>query len=218
MANDLARATRLPRERICVAPNPVVPTDVFALAAQPVDHPWFTTGSDPVLLGVGRLAPEKDFATLIRAFARVQRHRPARLMILGEGSERGSLEALVAALGLEDSVSLPGFAINPFAYMTRAGVFVLSSLSEGSPGALIQALACGAPVVATDCQNGPREILDGGRYGRLVPVGDVPALAEAVLAALTDPRSPVPEEAWIHHSQDAAVEYYLGILQVVGHE
>ena len=76
----------------------------------------------------------------------------------------------------------------------------------------------GAPVVATDCQNGPREILDGGRYGRLVPVGDVPALAEAILAALTDPRSPVPEEAWIHHSQDAAVEYYLGILQVVGHE
>ena len=213
VARDLTTAIGLARERIRVVPNPVVPTELPALASAPLDDPWFAAGSDPVVLGVGRLVREKDFPTLIRAFAKVRQQRPARLMILGEGSERASLETLVAEIGLQRAVSLPGFAPNPFRYMARAAVYVLSSSTEGLPGALVQALACGAPAVATDCDNGPREVLDGGRYGRLVPVGNVAALADAILSAIGEPTPPVPKEAWRQYSQDAAVEQYLRILE-----
>ena len=137
-----------------------------------------------MILGVGRLTPQKDFPTLIRAFARVRRQRPARLVIVGEGrpEARAALMRLAAELGCAEDVSLPGFTHNPFCYMAHAGVFVLSSLHEGLPGVLIQALACGAPVVSTDCPSGPREILEGGRYGRLVALGDDAAMAEAISA------------------------------------
>ena len=114
---------------------------------------------------------------------------------------------------MSEDVALPGFVQNPFAYMARAAVFVLSSAWEGSPGALVQALACGAPVVATDCESGPREILQNGRYGRLVPTGDAPALASAIAAALDEPRRAAPREAWYRFSQDAAVDGYLRVLQ-----
>jgi glycosyltransferase involved in cell wall biosynthesis len=216
VAQDLVVAARLPRSRIRVAPSPLVTPELFALAREPLDHPWLAPGADPVILSAGRLDPVKDFPTLIRAFALLREHRPARLVILGEGEERALLEKLIRDLGLEDVVSLPGFASNPFAYMVRARVFVLSSISEGLPGALIQALACGVHVVATDCQNGPREILRGGRFGRLVPVGNVAALAEAILAALGEPSPTVPEEAWRPYAQDAATDQYLRILQVGG--
>jgi glycosyltransferase involved in cell wall biosynthesis len=139
-----------------------------------------------VILGVGRLTPAKDFPTLLRAFARVRQVRAVRLVILGEGELRGTLEALVRDLGLEDSVSLPGFVQNPYAYMARAKLFVLSSAWEGFGSALVEAMACGLPVVSTDC-GGPSEILEGGMYGRLVPVGDPQALAEAILTALVEP-------------------------------
>jgi glycosyltransferase involved in cell wall biosynthesis len=134
-------------------------------------------------------------------------------MILGEGPERPGLEALVAGLGLSEQVMLPGFASNPFAYMARAGVFVLSSAWEGMPGALIQAAACGVPVVATDCESGPREVLQGGRYGRLVPVGDPAALAEAILTTLERPRTAVPFEAVERFTRSAAVSGYLEVLR-----
>ena len=212
VADDLASATGLSRERIAVIPSPVVAPELFAQAREPLDHAWFAPGADPVVLGVGRLSDVKDYGTLVRAFALVRERRPARLLILGEGEERPRLEALVQRLGLNESVALPGFVRNPFAYMTQAAVFVLSSRSEGSPGALIQALACGARVVATDCRNGPREILDGGRFGRLVPVGDVSALAAGILAALTEPRATIPTDAWSSYSHTAAVDQYLALL------
>src|SRR5690606_8901187 len=122
-------------------------------------------------------------------FARVRRARPARLVILGEGPERDRLEDLAHDLYVEDDVNLPGFIDNPFAYMARAGVFALSSRFEGLPGVLIQAMACGCPVVSTDCPSGPAEILERERFGPLVPVGDDEALARAILATLDRPPS-----------------------------
>ena len=212
VANDLATAARLPRDRITVIPSPLVAPELFAQARERLDHPWFAPGADPVILAVGRLTPVKDFSTLIRAFAVVCARRPARLLILGEGEERLRLEALARRLGLDGLIEFPGFVRNPFAYMASAAVFVLSSTSEGSPGALIQALACGARVVATDCQFGPREILDGGRFGRLVPFGDVPALADAILDALDGPHPQIPVDAWSPHAEAAAVDQHLAIL------
>lgn len=212
VADDLASAAGLSRDRIAVIPSPVVAPELFAQAREPLDHPWFAPGADPVVLGVGRLTDVKDYATLIRAFALVRDRQSARLLILGEGEERARLEAMVRAMGLSESVALPGFVRNPFAFMTQAAVFVLSSRSEGSPGALIQALACGARVVATDCRNGPREILDGGRFGRLVPVGDVAALAAAIGAALNEPRATIPADAWSSYSHASAVDRHLALL------
>ncbi|MGE0681501.1 MAG: glycosyltransferase [Candidatus Binatia bacterium] len=150
----------------------------------PFVHPWFTPSSPPVILSVGRLAKQKDFPTLLRAFARVRATRRARLMILGEGRKRKHLECLIKTLGIADDVALPGFVLNPFPYMARAAVFVLSSAWEGLPGALVEAMACGCPVVSTNCPSGPAEILDEGTYGPLVPVGDETALARAILTVL----------------------------------
>jgi len=152
-----------------------------------VAHPWFQTGELPVVLGIGRLARQKDFPTLLRAFAQVRSRRPCRLVILGEGKERSALTALVERLGITPHVEMPGFVANPFAYLRRAALFVLSSAWEGSPNVLIEALALAVPSVATDCPSGPREILCEGRYGPLVPVGDDEALAEAMEAMLAAP-------------------------------
>jgi glycosyltransferase involved in cell wall biosynthesis len=212
VARDLARVTGLAPERIQVLPNPILTPELSAMVGEPLSHPWFGAGRPPVILAVGRLAKQKDFLTLIRAFAVVRRQRPVRLMILGEGTERAALEAMADAAGARQDVSLPGFVPNPFPYMARAGVFVLSSAWEGMPGALVQALACGAPVVATDCESGPRELLRDGRLGRLVPVGDVEALSRAMAEALDQPPPDVPPGALEPFTYDAVVARYLAIL------
>jgi glycosyltransferase involved in cell wall biosynthesis len=211
VASDLTRTAKLSPERVHVLHNPIVTPELLALARADLDHPWFAAGAPPVVLAVGRLSRQKDFPTLLRAFAS-RRHRSARLMILGEGSERPGLEALVKSLGLTADVALPGFVENPFAYMARAGVFVLSSAWEGMPGVLIQALACGAPVVATDCESGPREVLQDGRVGRLVPVGDASALGQAIDRTLAEPRRPLPDGVLDRFTQESAVTAYLRVL------
>lgn len=216
VADDLAAVAALPRGSIRTISNPVVTPDLASRASDPVAHPWFASGTPPVILGVGRLAAQKDFATLIRAFARVRASRPARLMILGEGRKRGELEALADSLGVRKDLAMPGFSENPFAYMARAAVFVLSSGYEGLPGVLIQAMACGCPVVSTDCPSGPREILQEGRYGPLVPVNDDEALATAIGTVLDKP----PDRAWLsaraaEYSVDRAVDQYLEVLYEV---
>jgi glycosyltransferase involved in cell wall biosynthesis len=212
-ARDLARLTGLSPERIRVLPNPIVTPELTAMAGGPLGHPWFAPGQPPVILAVGRLAKQKDLPTLISAFASVREQRPARLMILGEGPERARLESLVESVGARDDVALPGFVANPFPYMAKAGVFVLSSAWEGMPGVLIQALACGATVVASDCESGPRELLQGGRFGRLVPVGNVPALAAAIMSTLDRPPHYALHEAISPYTREAAVEQYLHVLQ-----
>jgi glycosyltransferase involved in cell wall biosynthesis len=197
VADDLAAWSGLPRARIATIYNPVVTPELAALQRAPVDHPWFQPGEPPVIMSAGRLGRAKDFPTLIRAFARVRRVRPGRLVIFGTGKSEAktaksiaALQALAAGLGVAADVALPGFVANPFAYMARAATFALSSINEGLPGVLIQALACGCPVVSTDCPSGPAEILADVRYGRLVPPGDDQALAEAILATLETPPAP----------------------------
>ena len=211
VAADLQTRSYLRGTAIQVAPNPVVTSELRRLAEMDVDHPWFQTGAPPVILGVGRLTVAKRFDVLIRAFAQLRPRTNARLVILGEGEQRQSLENLVQQLGVADAVSLPGFVSNPFPAMAKSKVFVLSSAFEGLPGVLIQALACGTAVVATDCDSGPHEILEGGRFGRLVPVGDVESLAEAIHAALCDPVSP-SQEACFPYTDSSSVDAYLQLL------
>ncbi|MCZ6872143.1 MAG: glycosyltransferase, partial [bacterium] len=178
----------------------------------PLVHPWFEPGCPPVLLAVGRLAKQKDFGTLLRAFARLRRSQPARLLILGEGPERPALETLVRELGLEQDVRLPGFVDNPYAYMARASAFVLSSLWEGLPTVLVEALFCGAPVVATDCPSGPREILRGGELGGLVPMRDPVALADSMQMALAGKIPRPTRESWQSYTVETVVDRYIAIL------
>jgi glycosyltransferase involved in cell wall biosynthesis len=212
VSDDLSRMIGLPRERIKVLYNPVVTPEVMAKAQAPLDHPWFKAGAPPVVLAVGRLTKQKDFPTLLQAFARVRQNRSCRLMILGEGPDRPALESLVRQQGFASDVALPGFVGNPYAYMSRASLYVLSSQWEGLPTVLIEALYCGPPVVATDCPSGPREILADGKHGALVPVGDVPALTQAMDAALAG-KTPIPTEAsWQPYAVDTVVDQYLALL------
>jgi glycosyltransferase involved in cell wall biosynthesis len=187
VADDLAAGAGLARGLITTIYNPAVTPGVIAASRQPAPHGWLPRADTPVLVAAGRLHPQKDFPTLIRALAQVRAHRPVKLIILGEGPERLALEELAARLGVADAIDLPGFVDNPYAYMARAGVFVLSSAWEGFANVVAEALACGCPVVSTDCPSGPAEILAGGRYGRLVPVGDAAAMATAIAATLDDP-------------------------------
>ena len=213
VADDLARTSGLPRDRIEVVYNPVITPTMMAQAQEVPTHPWFAPDQPPVILGVGRLTRQKDFLTLLRAFAEVRRCRTARLMILGEGEDRSALEALAAELGVADDVSLPGFQENAMAYMARSAAFVLSSAWEGLPTVLIEALAAGTSVISTDCPSGPREILQEGRLGTLVPVGDAAALATAILRTLEQAAAPVPAAALTPFTRDAAVDNYLRLIE-----
>jgi glycosyltransferase involved in cell wall biosynthesis len=197
VAADLVELTGLPPGRVKTIYNPVISEDITQMARMPLSHPWFAPGQPPVILGAGRLVDQKDFPTLIRAFARLRRQRPARLVILGAAKDDVATDVARAALvqsaalhGVSDDVVLPGFTSNPFAFMARAAAFVLSSRYEGLPTVLIEALACGCPVVSTDCPGGVHEILAGGRFGKLVPVGDESAMAEAILWTLDRPPDP----------------------------
>ena len=218
VGDDLAAYARISRERITTVYNPVVGPDLTTKARAPVDHPWLAPGGPPVILAAGRLDPQKDFATLIRAFARLRARRPARLVLLGgvnptKPEYADELRALAARLGIADEVSLAGFRENPFAFMSRAAVFVLSSTYEGLGNVLIEALACGTPVVSTDCPSGPAEILDHGRFGPLVSVGDDAALAEAVLSILeAAPDRNRLRERGAMFSIERAVDHYLDLL------
>jgi glycosyltransferase involved in cell wall biosynthesis len=212
VAEDLSEVLGLPRQRVKILYNPVVTPEVQQKAEASLEHPWFQLDQPPVILAVGRLTKQKDFPTLIRAFAQVLPTRSARLMILGEGVDRPMLEALVKELGLQDHVSLPGFVNNPYAYMRRAALYVLSSRWEGLPTVLIEALYCGVPIVATDCPSGSREILADGQHGVLVPVGDVTALSQAIGAGLAGKTPRPTEQSWHPYSMEAVVDQYVGLL------
>lgn len=198
--------------------NPVVNEELFEKANLPLSHPWFEKKGIPVFLGVGRLEPQKDFTMLLEAFARVRKERPARLIILGEGKLRRELEEHINNLGIEQDVCMPGFAENPFAYMAHCHAFVLSSRWEGLSNVLIEAMACGCPVISTDCPEGPAEVLEAGKYGLLVPVGNCMALAEAMIQSLY---SPVSREALVQRaaffSSEKAVNAYLSLLAEINH-
>jgi len=214
VAEDTAAIASIPRAAIDVIRNPVITPELMHLAAEPCAHPWFQPGEVPVILGAGRLQRQKDFPTLIRAFALVQRQRPCRLAILGDGRGRTTLEALVAELGIGAQVDLPGFQSNPFPFIASADLFVLSSAWEGSPNVLTEAMALGTSVVSTNCPSGPSELLDGGRFGPLVAVGDVTGLAQAMLDTLERPHPPQAlRHAVAEYNQAESAQHYLRMLE-----
>ena len=213
-ANDIAHLTGLPRSHITVIRNPVIRPQLFARAAERATHPWLAGDGPPVILGVGRLHRIKDFKTLIEAFALVRSQREARLLIVGDGPDRNALHRLARELGVAADVDLPGFTGNPYPAIRAAAVLALTSRFDALPGVLIEALALGTPIVATDCPSGPREILCGGRYGDLVPVGDATGVAAAILSVLdgrSSARSADPE--WLEQfCEEPAMGRYLDLL------
>ena len=216
VAEDLVAVTGMPAERVFQIYNPLDFELIMRQSSEAVDHPWFAAGAPPVVLAVGKLKPQKDYPTLVRAFARVRANHEVHLVILGEGEERARIERLIKDLGVEADVDLPGFIDNPFAWMVRASVFVLVSAWEGFSNVLLEGLACGCTVVSTDCPSGPREILADGAFGHLVAVGDDAALAEAIMAALSAPSQ--REQSIARAAEfgfDIAVERYLAVLRHV---
>lgn len=184
----LADIIGVPPDSIDAIYNATLVDEVFDKAEEPLNHPWFQDDNMKIVLGVGRLKPQKDFESLIRAFAQVRAERDdVRLVVLGEGDRRPALESLAEDLGVADAIDLNGFVDNPYVFMQNADVFVLSSRYEGMPNVLVEAAALGTPVVATDCPSGPRELLNDGEGGELVSVGDVNAMAEAITYQLDHP-------------------------------
>ena len=213
-AEDLAQYIGIDPDRICTIYNPVITPELQKKAREPVDHPWFSDDLIPVVIAVGRLSKAKDYPTLFHAFARVRQTHPARLVVLGEGEERANLEHLANKLGIASDVDMPGFTINPFAYMSKAKLYVLSSIWEGLPSAMIEAMACGCPIVSTDCQSGPNEILAGGEYGYLVPVGDSEALADAITNVLSG-KTRFPPQSWLGQFELMPVLHqYLKVMEL----
>ena len=213
VADDLKRSAPNSSHLIQIIPNPVVWPDHAEKAGQPVKHPWFGDPDVPVILAAGRLVAQKDHATLLRAFAELAKSRPARLVVLGGGPERHNLIALARNLEIAHAVDFPGFQINPFAFMAKSSAFVLSSVYEGLGMVLIEAMACGTPVISTDCPSGPWEILEGGKWGRLVPVGDSQALAKAMRDTLDNPIAPSLLISRARaYSAEALIDQYLGVL------
>ncbi len=187
VADSLSAVTGLARDRIATVYNPVVTEEFIASAAAPPDEPWLAPGAPPVILSAGRLVRKKDFQTLLVAFAKLRQDRPVRLIVLGNGRELARLEATAAGLGVAADVKLGEWTDRPAAYMARAAAFALSSTREGFGNVLAEALACGCPVVSTDCPSGPAEILGDGAYGGLLALRDADALAAALSATLSAP-------------------------------
>ena len=211
VAQDLVDTLGVDQRRIVAIPNPLDLERIHELAQQVPEHPWFTEDV-PIVLAVGRLVPQKGFAMLLEAAALVRRQLAVRVVILGDGPQRAALLEQAARLGLADVVSLPGFVANPYACMARADVMVLPSHYEGLPNCLLEALACGCPVVATDSPGGTAEVMVQGALGRLVPVGDAQATAEAILEAIQSGQHPAVDAALVRHDIAAVSAAYEAAL------
>lgn len=213
---DVISITGIAPQRVHVIRNPVITAQLATQAAAPVPHAWLADKAMPVIMGMGRLTQQKDFATLLRAFAVLHARQPARLIVLGEGprpEDRQRHEALAQSLGVAAQVLWPGFQSNPYAWLSRADLFVLSSAWEGSPNALTEALALGVACVSTDCPSGPAEILDHGRYGPLVAVADHEALATAMRHTLQAPLpAAVLRQAVAEYRADLSARRYLAVM------
>ncbi len=213
VCRDICESLGVAEEKVLTIYNPVV-NDALLLKAEEIpDHPWIDS-DQPLFLGLGRLAPEKDFPNLLQAFAEFRKSREGKLLILGEGALRAQLEDQIEELGIGDDVEMPGFCQNPYGYLSKATALVLSSEWEGLPTVLIEALACGCPVVSTDCPMGPDEILEGGKYGPLVPMKDPVALAKAMIE-ITDnpPNRDLLRERGAWYSYKRSVDRYLKVCR-----
>lgn len=214
VADDIRRMVRIAPEKVVTIYNPVLPSNFQPPPRRPGLHAFFDRREAPVIIAVGRLTAAKDYGTLLKSFAKVRQSTDARLIILGEGELRESLTELAAQLGISPFLDMPGFVRDPASWMVQADAFVLSSAWEGFGNVVVEALACGIPVVSTDCESGPGEILDGGKWGRLVPVGDDGALAEALIASLREPPSREPSPRAKVFSVESSVDSYVKILQL----
>ena len=210
-SDDLRRHAGLDPDHVATIYNPVLDDEFERLAAEPLNPSRADDPAIPTVVTVGRLAVQKDQATLLRAFAKVVRQRPARLVLVGEGERRPALEALAGELGIADQVTFAGLQPNPYPLMREADLFVLSSAWEGFGNVLVEAMAVGTPVVSTDCPHGPREILEDGKWGGLVPPGDSDALAEAMLEALRSGGIDARERAR-HFTVARAADQYLSLM------
>ncbi len=190
------------KQEVQVIHNGLDTAKIRVQASEQVGHPWLAQDDFKLVLGIGRLSAQKNFRLLLRAFALLPGARN-RLIILGEGPEQAQLLALAEELGVLDRVDFPGFVDNPFPFLARCNAFVLSSKWEGFANVVIEALACGAPIISTDCPGGPGEIFENGRYGRLVPLDDVPALAGAIQQCL---EQTVDKKALIRFSQQFSIQ------------
>ena len=215
VASDLVTFAGLPRESIRVIPNPVIDAGFMARRSTALDDPWFASGAPPVILGVGRLVQQKRFDLLIDAFRLVRDRCAARLLIMGEGPERPALEQRVAALGLANEIQLAGFEPNPLRYMSRAEVVASTSSYEGLPAVLVQALACDAKVVATDCPGGTADLLGNGAFGRLVRPGDPAVFADALVEELQSPRRTNDPTSWKPYTVENSVGMYRKLIHTV---
>jgi glycosyltransferase involved in cell wall biosynthesis len=198
LKRQLERLPTRSRTQIACIYNPIIDSAFARRLAAPFDLPPAVRTDLPWVVAAGRLNPQKDYPTLLRAFARVVRQRASRLLILGEGDERAALEALALSLGIRNDVHFLGYVENPLPIMRRAQVFALTSTEEGFGNVLVEALAAGAAVVATDCPHGPREILRDEEFGRLVDVGDVAALTEMILSQMRAERRPISKALALH--------------------
>lgn len=180
ISDNLVFKYKIPQSCIKIIYNPIITSDLALKAKEDCPHPWLRTSTKPVILAVGSFRPQKDFPTLIKAFSLVRKQIDVRLIILGEGALRKELESMVKTFNIEDSVSLPGFSDNVYSFMSKADLFVLSSKTEALPTVLIEALACNTPIISTDCEYGPREILENGKFGTLVNPGNYIEMANAI--------------------------------------
>lgn len=213
VAKDLIGIVGVSKQKIQILHNPTLDSEFDGKLQEPANHPFFAEGSTPVFTACGRLGPEKGYDTLLRAFGKVSEKYPqAKLIVMGEGPLRSELQDMASAIGVADKIDFAGYVDNPLPTINRSDVFVLPSRWEGLPNALIQALGCGTTPVATDCPSGPREILENGRYGFLVPVDDVDALASDMIRAW---QSPKRRELLMLRAQDFSEEHIMGVYDAM---
>lgn len=213
MARELVFKLGLKGDKVKSIPNPVNIEMIHERANEKLTHDWLSNGQQPLLVAVGRLEAQKDYLTLIEAFAKLRSKKNVRLVILGEGRQREILEQKIRECQVSDVIELPGFSENPYAWMKSCDLFVMSSLMEGFPVVMVEAMACGARIVSTNCPTGPAEILENGRWGRLVPVSDANALANAMLEALEDLGSPNVRKRAEQFQTEKITDQYLSILR-----
>lgn len=195
VADDLIKVLELKNKVVHVIHNPVVTKELLLKKEEPIDHSWIKN-NQPFILGVGRMTKAKNFDLLINAFAKVEREIPAHLVILGTGELESELKELIYSLGLQDKVHMLGFVGNPYSWMKKAELFILSSSWEGFGNVLVEAMACGTPVISTNCPSGPAEILENGKLGTLVPVDDIDEMANAI------------KDIFAHADKDNNISFY----------
>jgi len=220
VAEDIATYLCLDRDHVTTIYNPIETKQIETLSHESLNHPWFDSATVPIILGIGRFVAQKDFPLLLRAFAKLREKRQARLVLLGgdeasaeQREQKQELVRLATQLGVQNDFDTLGFKVNPYPFLRKASVFVLSSRYEGFGNVLVEALLCGCPVVSTNCPSGPAEILDNGKYGTLVPVGDERKLADAICETLDTPKNKaVLRTRGEEFSIENAVERYRKVL------